>query len=176
MKLLQFVIVAANATLLLSGGMPVAHADGVSLKASKIDLAQVEKKLRLNNRQPFSEGVFSYSFSIPDTKNDIIARFEAWGYFPGDLNKIVVGCHRFYSDGSGPKPEDISTPCGKVYADILSVFVNEPVDFANSLMVCARSKGKQYSTCTTQLGDITFEYGNDSILIVRRNSRSNIPP
>jgi hypothetical protein len=151
-------------------------ADGLpslTAKVEKIDLPSIARVLPLKERRKFESGVFVYSFNIPDTtKKATIARLEAWGYYPNDLNKVVVGCHRFNIDGSGPKLEDIGTPCGKVYADVLSVFVLNSIDVANYLMACAKAKGKELSSCAVSAGDFSFEYGNDSVLIVRRQSRT----
>jgi hypothetical protein len=143
-----------------------------ALLVEKIDLAKFAQQVKVRSKEKFNLGIYSYTFSIPETTKNGLARLEAHGRFEHDLDKIVMSCNRFTEKGEGPLPESIATPCGEIYAKALSAFVSNPVDFANHLMAAAKAKGKQYSTASVKIKDFLFEYSNDGMLIIRRASRT----
>lgn len=167
---IQFLVLAF---LLVGAALAHAETPQFKLSATKINLAQFEKTLKLAEKSKFESGIYSYVFPIPDTPKYGLSRFEAHGQFPQDLDKVVISCHRFTRKGKGePYQESIGSPCGKIYALALSFFTGEFVDLTNHLMSSARAMGKPYSMARYKIRDFLFEYGNDGVLIIRRASRT----
>ncbi len=148
------------------------QAQQIELATNKINLVRLEKILKLFDKSKFDSGIYSYSFSIPDTPKHGYSRFEAHGQFAQDLDKVVITCRRFSKEGKGePYLENIASPCGKIYSQALSVFTPNYVDLTSYLMSTAREMGKPYSMSQHKTQDLLFEFGNDGILIIRRASR-----
>ena len=172
---LMHIPVAMRSVMALAAMMICCAAIGqtqVRLLTNRIELAPVARKLSLTDRRKFDSGIYQYRYRVPDTPGDSFGALEAHGYYESDLNMVIVACHRFFPNGGPKREENIGTPCGLVNAEVLSIFVDSSIDFANHLMRTAKLMGKQFSTSRVMIGDFVFEYCNDGSLTIRRASRT----
>lgn len=163
----RFLLISVLAIILSSTAQAVQD----NVLSSKIELAKLKEKLQLVNCEKSPLNVYACDLKIPGEPLSALVGIEVHGKHSNDADKIVVGCSRFDQGGNAKKPEDLNTPCGKIYESTLSVFVERSRELIASLMEEAKRMGKENSRSKKIIQDYIFEYDVSGILIIRRASR-----
>jgi hypothetical protein len=135
-------------------------------RAATISATAVKTTLHLKSPDRFDAQTVHYVFDVPGGG---VAGADVVGQDPKDLDRVAIGCRRFDASGNTRLREDSQTPCGKVFSSALGLFVDRSDELIDKLIGQARVMGKEYSMARYNLGGLVFEYGNDGILVIRKD-------